>query len=338
MKTLKNLLLTLVLTTTLLFLSPINVQAAQSTPEGKVVLGGFFTLESGKSLDGGLLVIGGQVVLEEDSVVNGDVLVFGGIITARGEINGSVTSIGATLNLEDPAVVNGDVNTVGSNLNKSDQAVINGSTTFDLPSDMDFNYLPALPFSSNEKPNVVNTGVNFKPVWDFMWSIFRAVALAAFAAVLSLFMQKPIDRVADSFMAQPFASGGLGLLTLIVAPALFVLLMITIILIPLGLIGFIALALAYLLGWIAAGYELGKRLEALFKQTWAPTISIGLGTLALTLLASLFNSIVCIGWVIPVLIGMIGLGGVILSRFGTATYSPKGPDNHPNPQQTAAVE
>jgi len=335
MKTITKILITLVLVTTTLFVSPIPVQAAQTPPDGKVVLGGSFTLQNGETLNGSLLVIGGQATLEENSTVYGDVLITGGVLFARGTINGNVTAIGGSLNLEDSAVVQGDVNTVGSVLNKSEQAVISGSLSFDIPSDFEFNYLPALPFSDLGESRVSTPGINFKPVWDFMWAIFRAVALAALAALLSLFMQKNIEHVTNSLMAQPFSSGGLGVLTAVVVVPLMLLLIITLILSPLGIIGLIIFALSVVLGWIAVGYELGKRMATLFKQNWAPTISMSLGTLTLSLLSSLFSQIPCIGWVIPFLIAMVGLGGVALSRFGTATYNPKPPEIHPTPAETS---
>lgn len=338
MRQFKNCLLILVLFTALFFASPVSVQAAQTSSDGEVVLGGTYTLKSGDTLNGGLVVIGGQATLEKGSSVYGDILITGGTLSASGEIFGSVTAIGGSINLEVTAVVHGDVNTVGSVLNKSDEAVITGALSFDVPSDMDFNFLPKVPFASFDQPKKEPFGINLQPVWDFLWAIFQAIALAAFAALLSLFLQKPIERVAGSFMASPFASWGLGLLTMVVAPGLLILLVVTIILIPLGLIGILALGLCLLFGWVAIGYELGKRMEALFHQTWAPAVSIGLGTLVLSLTASLFNAIPCVGWTIPILVSMFGLGGVFLSRFGTITYNPSAPHTVPAGGQESKPE
>ena len=141
------------------------------------------------------------------------------------------------------------------------------------------------------------------------------------AALVLLVVEKPTERVAQSIVAQPLIASGFGLLTSIVFPALLILLTITIILIPVGLIGIVILAIALLFGWIAVGYEIGRRIEKALNQTWAPAISGGIGTLVLTLITSIFAAVPCIGWIIPTLIAIIGLGGVLISRFGKQLYT-----------------
>jgi len=85
-------------------------------------------------------------------------------------------------------------------------------------------------------------------------------------------------------------------------------------------------ALAWMFGLIALGLEVGKRLAQLFKQEWAPAAAAGAGTFVLMLvLNGAREAVPCVGWIFPALAGMLGLGAVILTRFGWQTYSPLAP-------------
>jgi hypothetical protein len=134
--------------------------------------------------------------------------------------------------------------------------------------------------------------------------------------------------VAQTIATQPVISGALGLLTLVVTPALFLVLAITIILIPLGLIGLLIFGLALLFGWIALGLDMGNRMATLFHTQWSTPVSAGLGTLVLSLVVNLALVVTgewwwllcCVGLPLVGVLMMVGLGGVVASKFGTAVY------------------
>ena len=306
--------------------NPIEEPHTQDSSNGKVVFGGFYRLESGETLNGGLVIFGGQGILEDDSTINGDVLLTGGSLDIDGIINGDLVAVGGSVNLGDNAIIRGDVTTIGAAIKRSDKAVVEGTFSFEMPGDIDFGdapqlLIPEFNFSPFAYFSEVWQGV--KPIRDILWKGFQALALAALAAILFLFLQKPTERVAQTLVAQPLVSGGLGLLTIIVAPALFLVLIITIILIPLGAIGLLGIGLAMLFGWIAIGYEVGVRISAAINQDWAPPITAGIGTLVLTILSNIISAIPCIGWILPSVISIVGLGAVVISRFGTQVYNPK---------------
>jgi hypothetical protein len=116
-------------------------------------------------------------------------------------------------------------------------------------------------------------------------------------------------------------SGGLGLLTVILAPLVLLFLVITICLSPLALIGVLILVVAWGLGLIALGLEIGTRLAERMNHDWAPALSAGLGTLLLIfVLDGLREFVPCVGWLFPAIAGMVGLGAVLVTRFGTHVY------------------
>jgi hypothetical protein len=286
---------------------------AKGFQEDEIVFGGTYTLESGEVLDGSLVVIGGSAALEETSQVQGDVVIFGGNLDAQGEITGSVVGIGGLVTLGDTASVGQDIVIFGANLDQAlgaqvDGNVINGITSplaLNIPGDM----------------RVPRFQVSFNPFFQFAWFLLRAFLWAIVAVVLVLFLPRQFAEVSRTAIHQPLISGGLGLLTMFILPIFLLVLLITLICSPISLIGILLLAVAWGFGLIALGLELGHRIAAMFKQDWAPALSAGVGTLLLILVLNGLQAVVpCVGWVFPALAGMVGLGAVILTRFGTQPY------------------
>jgi hypothetical protein len=91
------------------------------------------------------------------------------------------------------------------------------------------------------------------------------------------------------------------------------------------------LVAAWLLGWVALGYEVGSRIAEAVNMVWAPAISAGVGTFILIFVLGGFSKLIpCIGWLPQTLVGLWGLGAVLLTRFGTQDY--------PTEMQKVAVE
>jgi hypothetical protein len=89
----------------------------------------------------------------------------------------------------------------------------------------------------------------------------------------------------------------------------------------------LALLAALLLGfgWVALGVEAGRRLAAGLEQDWQPVVQAGIGTFLVAIVAYAMGLTPFIGWIVPILVGFIGMGGVLLSRFGTRAYPPVTP-------------
>lgn len=280
----------------------------------KVVLGSSYTLRTNETLAGNLAVLGGTAVVQEGAVVAGDVIILGGSISLDGEVTGNVVAIGGVLSLGDSAHVIGAVNNLGGTVNKSDSARIDGGINTQLPQNIEIN--PTIPADPADPLGSLQDGLV-----SVLWAGLQALALSALAVVFALLLPEPIRRVAQTLTLEPVISGGAGLLTVVAAPALLVALVITVILIPVALLGVFALALAGIFAWIALGYELGERMAQWFKMQWAAPISAGVGTLVLTLVVRLIGIIPCVGWMVGFLLLIWALGAVILSRFGTQIYT-----------------
>ncbi len=115
----------------------------------------------------------------------------------------------------------------------------------------------------------------------------------------------------------------LGLLSLLLTPIVLIVLITLIIPIPMAIILVIGLIAAWALGTIAIGWLVGEYIVRAFApehNTRLVQVAVGLAILVLV------GSLPYIGWIVSLGIGLLGLGAVFLSRFGTRLYSqPKQP-------------
>lgn len=288
---------------------------AQSGTNGdQAVFGGTYTLKSGDTLNGDLAVFGGTATIEKGARVNGNIVLSGGSLDINGEVSGSIIGVGGFIKLGEDALVHGYLYTIGGTVNQAPGADVQGDIIAGTPGEV------SLPIPTGNWLHTIR--MFLEPVGALLWGVFLSLSLAVLAVLIVLLLGGPTGNVAQTIADAPFISGGLGLLTLIVAPALFLLLAITLILSPLALLGVLILFLSILFGWIALGTEVGRRMASLFKVNWSLPVSAGLGTLVTTAICALVCWIPCINFLVPFALSMAGLGAVILSKFGAAPYKP----------------
>ena len=325
-KTLKILSFLLVLS---LLLLPAQSAAARGLDDGPgpVIFGGSYTLKSGDTVDGDVVVFGGTVLIEDDATVNGDVVVFGGALTINGEVNGDVALVGGAAALGEASVIDGSLSLVGATLNRADGAQVNGEVTFENHGEFDDDdpsrYIPDLPGVPNipgfEKASPFS---NRNPLWVGLSIFGRSLAMALLALLVGLFLEDPTRRVGESIAGQPVVASGLGFLTVILSPAVLLILAITIILAPVALLAGLVLLVAFLYGWIALGFEVGLRFTKMMHQEWAFPLTAAFGTWLLTIISASINLIPCVGWLAPFILATLALGGVVMSRFGSRVALP----------------
>jgi hypothetical protein len=281
---------------------------AAGLQEGKVVFGDNYVLRGGDTLSGDLTLLGGNAELEPGSQVTGHILMFGGNLTINGEVDGDVTTLGGNLNLGSSALVHGVVQSYGGNIERAPGARTEGGIEERRNFEMPFRYWTS--------PRTTLSSL----IQSWIWFLFRTIILAALAAVVVMIWPKQTARVAQTATGEPLISGAVGLVTVVLAPIVLLVLGITICLIPLSVIGAILLVIALAFGRIALGLEIGNRLGHAFKQEWQPPADAFVGTLALFFVVDGIGLIPCIGWLAPFVVSAVGLGGVVLTRFGTRLY------------------
>lgn len=311
-----------------LLVMPASPAYAKGVLDDKVVFGATYTLTSGQTQNGDVAIFGGAGVIEEGATVNGALVLFGGSLSVNGTVNGDVIVVGGAATLGGSARISGDVVTIGAALQREEGAVVSGQVITNVGgADFDFEHLPpsVIPPNAPQIPAPEVSGSLLEaldPLGRALDIFFRALALGFLALLVTLFLPRQTDYISNAVARQPVLAGGLGLLTVVIFPLALLLLIITIILIPVALLAVLVLATSIVWGWLALGMEVGQRLIAILKVEWPLPVGAALGTFLLTLVTGTVGVIPCIGWIAPVMVAVLGLGGVLMTSFGTRVVLP----------------
>jgi MFS family permease len=246
--------------------------------------------------------INNDVTIEENMKVR-NVFVLRGQITINGTVEQNVVAIGGSIVLTRTAVVNGDVVALGGIIVMGKGADVHGTLT-------EIN-------SSNISAAISDLLSDDWEGWSWLFAIFSVVvffAILILALLIVALIPKPIQVIAETIKTSTFKvslSGLLGLLLIVPIAVLLTISVIGIVLIPLEMILVVSAAL---LGFIAVSQLIGRVVLMLIKRTGGGGIRQTFwGLMALWLI----GWIPYVGWMIKVLAVVLGLGGVIMTRFGT---------------------
>jgi hypothetical protein len=301
---------------------------------GRVIFGSNITIESDEPFEGDLVLFGGNVTIKEGAKLNGDLVVIGGNIVSDGLMTGDVVVVGGQVKLDKDAVVSGDVVLVGGQIEQADGAKVEGDLFNNVAPNIDIPNgkippvvpgVPSVPSVPNvpgipNVPSIVNT--SFNPFLEF-GKVFASSFLMACLGILAvLFFQERLDKVSHAVVVQPLMTTSIGLLTIL---ALFAV-SITIILLPFAALSLLPLGLAWIFGLIAIGREVGERLTKALRQDWTPVLTTAVGTFILMFIVGSIQSLKdlswvagCFTWVVPLFVGLLAIGAVVVTRFGGQT-------------------
>ena len=158
---------------------------------------------------------------------------------------------------------------------------------------------------------------------EFTFPFWSLVVWTILGIALSSLLPEHVMFVRTTVTTKTRRSIIIGLLSIVLAPVLLVVLVTLILTIPLALILALGLIAAWILGTVAISWSIGEYiLDAVAPKYNTRLIDVVVGLTVLVLV----GSIPYIGWLISIGVGLLGLGAVFLSRFGTRLYSqPKQP-------------
>lgn len=241
--------------------------------------------------------MGSDVTVAEKQVMT-DAVAIGGnvIILNEGEVTQDAVAIGGDVILKPNARVGGDAVAIGGQIIKEPGALIGGSEVI---------------MFSNAK-NIFNRFGFFGTLYltNAFFSLVSLLVILAFGVFLLLLMPGHIQTITATMHQHPFKSGIWGLGS-IVAITLFVALfggsIFGLLLIP---IANLALVVAGLLGAIATGLWIGKKILSRRTTAFIPFL-VGM------LVLGIIGLIPIAGGLIILMLNLFGLGAVLLSRVGT---------------------
>ena len=256
--------------------------------------GGTVVVDRSTVLCGELTVFGGTVMIHGQ--LRGNLLAFGGTIAIDGGVSGDITLFGGSVTLQPGAHVHGSIHLYGGQEVKAPGAILDGTLDDHSQHSLYFGF---------QGPGL--------SVWYLILMIPLSLLFTRFLPEHATFVRATAEQhVRRSFLV--------GLLTCLLAPVVLSFLLALIVAIPVALIVFIGLLAAWVSGMIAVGWSIGEQImHALTSRPLTRRsryIAVILGQVAL----AIFGFLPVIGWLVSLGAGMIGLGAVLLSRFGTRLY------------------
>lgn len=255
------------------------------------------------TVDGNVEVAAGNVYLGPNATVGGNLEAAAGNVVIAGTIDGDVDAAAETITLASTASIGGDL-TYGGTLEREDGATVAGTV-----SQGDAQVAPF----GGMGPSI--------PGWAF--TVYGFLVNAVLGAVLLLAFPAFSRTVADRAVDAPARSTGFGLLALIAVPIGLVVLMLTIVGIPLSLIGFVLFGLSL---WVGAVY--GRFAVGVWLLDVADVDNRWLALVAGLVVVAAVGLVPVVGGLVELLVVLLGFGALATAlnrRYrGGAPESPAG--------------
>lgn len=328
-------------------LRKVRHRAHRDRSDSQVVVGSDLTVEEDEVyrdivVFGGRLTVAGQVI--------GDAVAIGGSAEVSGEITGDLAVVGGSIELAEGARVMGDVVSVGGSVQRADAVEVAGQV-IEVPfgpsfnfgnfrkswGDWDWDWDRQVDLSDEAKK--WSRHARWFGLFEVGWELIGLLFLALLACLVFLVARNPVERIARKVSDEPWKSGLVGLLTQILCvPVLvlvFVVLLISIIGIPLLLLlpfAVLGLVVVAFLGFTSVAYRIGSWTQERFGWSFESsyvTLLLGVGLIeVLSLIGEVLSlgpgpikffaaMFILFGCLVSYLAWTIGLGGAVLTRFGT---------------------
>ena len=274
-----------------------------------VVVGGSYEVPSGQTVVGDLTAVGATVVIEPGGTLQGHLVTIGGSTVVDGLVTGDVHAYGGALTLGSASRVRGSVSANYAAFEPVPGSVVEGTTSAGNEPPLQF----ALPENIRLPADMATRAVVSRSPAD---GLLRSIGLGLVAALLMAWIPLRVGRVRDTMLRSPARAGLDGLLTLLVVLVLLLLVALTLVGIPLAILGGMALYATVLFGWIALGDAVGSYLASSLKRTWSPPLRAGVGAFSLSLALLILDVIPVLGALLGFLLGLVALGAVRMTRYG----------------------
>jgi cytoskeletal protein CcmA (bactofilin family) len=258
--------------------------ATAKSGDDSVVITGPVTIGPGQTA-GDVVVAHGDVRVAEKGRISGDLVVASGTVRIFGEVNGDVVTIADRALLGPRAHVGGDLSYADKKPVLQSGARVDGDV---------------------KRVDVDKaTGGLGVAVGIGLWIAFTVSMLVLGAVLLALF-PRAAEVVYDIAQSRTGAAFLWGLLTFIAIPIVGLILLVTVIGLPLGLLLLLLVAPLYAAGYIAAAYGLGQRILGPERGRFLAFLA-GLGILRVLAIVPI------LGGIVGFLATLFGLGLLVLA-------------------------
>lgn len=273
------------------------------------------SIKVGDVIQGDVLVTGGEVIIEKNSVLHGNLYTTGGMVTIDGAIDGAVEAKGRDLKIG--GMIKGPASIAANVINVKSSALFGSDIRF-------WNDEGSLNIASHSHHGTVTLDPELEirgPQWQYLGFASALIMLWYLGTALLMIwlieflFPKSFSDAAGIVLNHTMKSLGYGLLYFAGVPFLCVLLAITIIALPIGIIAMIAYGVLLVLATIITAIVISNWLNRVyFKSSWSLSklvfVAFGIFVfLKIVTLTPVFG---------PLLIGIaasMAFGGIVLSTF-----------------------
>lgn len=280
-----------------------------------------------RTSDNDVVRFGDDVIVDEGEVVEGDAVAIFGSVLVNGVVEGDAVAIGGAVTVGPRGRVDGDGVAIGGGVSRETGGEVRGETvSIGKGGDWGGEWVNGRYMRHHRFPWGFFSRGGRLLIW-IVWS----VVLVLLALLVLAVARRPVENVCARAKREAFKMGLIGLAAwLLVGPAI-VLFLITIIGIPIGLVVIpLLFALALLLGYTGVGLAVGERIGG--SSGRSAYFNLALGVIALqgvTIIAGIMRIpgswlgivgwiVAVVGWAVIFVAATVGLGAVIVTRFGTS--------------------
>src|SRR5665811_2131418 len=265
------------------------------------IIGG--TTDISGEIAGDLMVFGGTTTIGPNASIDGDLLVYGGKLDLEGAIGGDVTGTVGAMTID--GAVNGDVNLDVQSLELTPSAELDGSLDYTSRQEAD---IAGLVDHTTISPWGTGEGIQarvFSPLVRTLWLLIAGAIMIALAPRLAALVSENVRRT--------WIPALVGLVSMVLLPAIAIMLMVSIIGLPVGLILLTLYVISLYLSQIVVGQRIGT---LILPRKWNDG-SRGYLLLAMTigviLISALrFVPVPFVSALTNLVVAIIGLGAFVL--------------------------
>lgn len=269
--------------------------------------------------------VGDDIFVGEDEIIEGDAVAVFGDIICEGTIEGDAVAVGGSIDVSESGEIKGDAVSVLGSVTKESGGRVKGETvSIGRGSQIRHGFGPFGGFR----------GSVFSRGWRLLGKVLWTVLIIVVGILIIALAGGAVERVSNAARRSAFKMGLIGLLSEVVIIAVMALFAITIIGIPISMIVGLGALVAFLLGYTGVSVAIGGRWQNDGKRSKYASLVLGIILLqALIIIGGVVGLpggaisavgyvVSLIGWAIIYVASTVGLGAVVMSRFGTRPVEP----------------
>ncbi len=254
---------------------------------------------------GGDVIVGGGQISIGGPGITGDVIAGGGSVRIDAPVAGSVRIGSGSVYLNAP--IAGNVVVQAGTLTLGSSAVISGSLTYSAQEEL-----------TKEAGAIVRGEIQFEPraekkipaaffaILFSVWFVGKFLALLVCALLLGLLFRRYFAEIVSHAAERPLQEIGRGLVVVAAAPVISIICMVTIVGIPLGILGMLGFIIILVTSWIVSPILLGSMVFRYLTKvegtvTWK-TIIVGV------VIYSIAGLVPFVGWLAQILLTLLSIG------------------------------